>query len=460
MRRVVIVGGGISGLSAAYHLAKHGIPATLIERRPRLGGVIHTEYIQGCVVEAGPDSFLSAKPWAMDLIQELGMREEVIASNDHLRATYIRRCGRLVPMPDGLMLMVPTRILPVVTTRLLSWPAKIRMGLECLRRPSSPSPRDRSVAEFIREHYGQEAVDYLAEPLLAGVYGGDPEQLSVASVLPLFVDLETKYGSLSRGILAARRARPRGATTLPLFQTLKSGLGSLIQRLAEEASSHVTVLHEEALQVHRTGDRFELRLAGGAIETENLILACQADEAGRLLESLDPELAAELTSIPYNSSVTVSLGYRRDSFDGFLHGFGFLIPRRERKRLVACTFVGTKFPYRTPPELVMLRCFLGGPGEKALNDADEAVVADVRTELREILGLTAEPLFSRVHRWPRSMAQYTVGHRARIERIEYRRRAIPGLELAGNAYSGIGVPDCARMGKQAAENILARLDSR
>jgi oxygen-dependent protoporphyrinogen oxidase len=459
VRRVVIIGGGISGLSAGYHLAKHGIPSTLIERRPRLGGVIHTEQIQGCVVEAGPDSFLSAKPWAMDLIRELGLQEQVISSNDHLRATYIRKAGRLLPMPDGLMLMVPTRILPMAATRLLSWSAKIRIALECFRRPTAPPAGDRSIAEFIREHYGRQVVDYLAEPLLAGVYGGDPEQLSAASVLPLFVELERKYGSLSRGILASRRRRPRGAPAPPLFQTLKDGLGALIQRLAEAASSHLTVLHEEALQVRRRPSGFEILLAGGAIQAENLILACQADEAGRLLESVDPELAAALASIPYNSSVTVSLGYRRDSFDGFQHGFGFLIPRCERKRLIACTFVGTKFPFRTPQDMVMLRCFLGGTAEPALQDPDETVVADVRAELREILGLTAQPVFARVHRWPRSMAQYTVGHRARIEFIERRRAAIPGLELAGNAYTGIGVPDCARMGKQAAENILARLSA-
>jgi oxygen-dependent protoporphyrinogen oxidase len=457
VRRVVIIGGGISGLSAAYHLAKAGVPSTLVERRPRLGGVIQTECVEGCLVEAGPDSFLSAKPWAMDLIRELGLAGEVIASNDHLRTTYIRKSGRLVPLPDGLMLMVPTRILPMVTTPLLGWPTKIRMGLECFRRPVAAPPVDRSVADFIRAHYGQEAVDYLAEPLLAGVYGGDPERLSVTSVLPLFAELEQKYGSLSRGVLRARRSRPRGAPAPPLFQTLKSGLGSLIQKLAESCSARLTVLHDEALEIRRAEGRFEVQLAGGALQADDLILACQADEAGRLLALLDPDLAQDLAAIPYNSSVTISLGYRREEFDGRMHGFGFLIPRRERKRLVACTFVGTKFPYRTPPDKVMLRCFLGGAEERALHESDETVVADVRAELREILGLTAQPVFTRVHRWPRSMAQYTVGHRRRIERIEERRKAIPGLELAGNAYTGIGVPDCARMGKQAAERILARL---
>lgn len=456
MRRVVIIGGGISGLSTAYHLAKAGVPSTLVERRPRLGGVIQTDVVEGCVVEAGPDSFLSAKPWAMDLIQELGMESEVIGSNDHLRTTYVQRRGRLVPLPDGLMLMVPTRILPVLTTPLLGWGAKIRMGLECFRRPPGEGGGDCSVADFIREHYGQEAVDYLAEPLLAGVYGGDPEHLSVASVLPLFTQLEKKYGSLSRGVLAERRRRRPGGSQPPLFRTLRSGLGSLVRRLVEITSPHLRLVHDEALGVRRQQDGFVVRLSGGAIEADDVVLACQADEAGRLLENVDGELAAELKAIPYHSSVTVSLGYGKAEFDGRLAGFGFLIPKKERKRLVACTFVGTKFPYRTPENVVLLRCFLGGTDESALRLSDEDLVQAAREELRQILGLTAAPNFVRVSRWPRSMAQYTVGHSRRVEKIETRRKAIPGLHLAGNAYTGIGVPDCARMGKQAAEAILAR----
>jgi len=456
VRRIAIVGGGISGLSAAYHLARHGVASTLIERRPRLGGVIQTDYVDGCVIEAGPDSFLSAKPWALELIRDLGLAGDVIGSNDHLRETYVRKNGRLTPLPDGLMLMVPTRILPMVSTPLLSWPAKIRMGLECLRRPTAPLEEDRSVADFIRDHYGQEAVDYLAEPLLAGVYGGDPELLSVGSVLPLFVELERKHGSLSRGVLRARRQRAPQAQAAPLFQTLKQGLGSLIGRLAEAAGPHVTVLQDEVGALRRERGVFELRLEGGILQADDVILACQADEAGRLVQELDSELAASLSSVPYNSSVTVSLGYRRDAFDGRMYGFGFLIPRRERKRLVACTYVGTKFPYRTPENTVLLRCFLGGAEETALRDPDEILVAEVRAELAELIGVTVAPVFSRVSRWPRSMAQYTVGHKRRIEIIEARRSTVPGLELAGNAYTGIGVPDCVRMGKQAAQNILAR----
>src|SRR5436190_7759870 len=240
---IAIVGGGISGLSAAYYLGKAGIPSTLIEKRPRLGGVIQTERIEGCLVEGGPDSFLAAKPWAMDLIRDLGLEGEVIGSNDHLRKTFIRKRGRMVAMPDGLQFLVPTRIAPILTTPLFSWTTKARMALECFRRPPTAPRGDCSVSEFVAEHYGREAVDYLAEPLLAGVYGGTPESLSVASVLPRFVELESKYGSLSKGILAERKsASPAG----PIFRTLKNGLGSLVEALGRSIQSKVNVLHAEA----------------------------------------------------------------------------------------------------------------------------------------------------------------------------------------------------------------------
>jgi len=388
----------------------------------------------------------------MDLIDELGLRGEVIGSNDHLRVTYVLRKGRLVPLPDGLMLMVPTRILPMLTTRLVGWPTKLRMGLECLRTAGRARGQDVSVAEFIRDHYGQEAVDYLAEPLLAGVYGGDPEQLSVNSVLGTFAELERKYGSLSRGVLAARR-RMSGSqrSRTPLFQTLRGGLGALTAALQKACGSRLEIIHDEALAVERDSGGFRLRLPGGELAADHVVLACPAYEAGRLLRGFAPELAGELMQVQYQSSVTVSLGYARRGFDAPQNGFGFLVPKKERRRLVACTWVGTKFPYRVPDDKILLRCFLNGePAED-----DEKLVEIVRGELSRIMGLGATPLFSRVHRWPRSMAQYTVGHQKRVEAIMARAGAIAGLHLAGNAYSGIGVPDCARMGREAAARIMA-----
>jgi oxygen-dependent protoporphyrinogen oxidase len=440
-----IVGGGISGLSAAYYLAKAGISSTLIEKRARLGGVIETERIDGCLVEGGPDSFLSAKPWALELIEELGLGGEVIGSNDHLRKTFIRKRGRLVAMPDGLQFLVPTRIAPILTTPLLGWGTKARMGIEWFRRPPTAARPDCSVAEFVAEHYGQEAVDYLAEPLLAGVYGGTPESLSVSSVLPRFVELEARYGSLSKGMLAERRAV---GSAQPIFRTLKAGLGSLVDALHRSIAPQTRIVRGTAEAIERTAGGYRLRVSGEWMEAEGVALACESHAAAELARSIDPALAAELAAIPYTSSTVVALGFEPASFPKPPEGFGFLVPRRERRRMVACTFMRAKFPFRAPDNRILLRCFLSGAGE------ERGLIDAVLEELREILGLTGEPLFSRIYRWPLAMAQYTVGHQARVSAIELRIKENPGFYLTGNAYHGIGIPDCIRMSKQLAERVV------
>jgi oxygen-dependent protoporphyrinogen oxidase len=444
MSDVTIIGGGISGLSTAYYLARSGISSTILETRPRLGGVIQTEFIEGCTVEGGPDSFLAAKPEAMELIRELGLADSVIESNDHLRITYVRRNGRLIPLPDGMMMMVPTKIMPIVTTRLLSWGAKIRMGFELFHSPKS-NAGDLSVAEFVEQHYGSEAVEYLAEPLLSGVYGGDPRELSVNSVLPRFVDLATKYGSLTRGMLA-EIARRKGAKPGPLFRSLKGGMGQLVDAIAAAVRGKVDVRNVRAETVERDGAGFRIRAGGDWMAADRLVIACEAHNAAKLLSGVDGRLGELLGQVGYNSSTMVALGF--DAVARPADGFGFLVPKKERQRVVACTWVGTKFPHRVPQGKVLARCFLSG--------ADEPDVNAVAGELREISGFTAEPRFSRVFQWQRAMAQYTVGHAARVSEIAALTAAIPGLHLAGNAYQGIGIPDCIRTGKQAAEKIAGR----
>ena len=454
MAGTVIIGGGIAGLSAAYDLAKSGLEHTLIEKRPRLGGVIETRAWEGCVLECGPDSFLSQKPEAVALIDEVGLGDQVIGSNDAERITYILRRGRLTRLPEGTTMFVPTRPGPMLRSPLVGWGTKIRMGLELLRRPVEHA--DRSVADFVTDHFGRETLDYLAEPLLSGVYGGDPAQLSMASVMPRFVEMERTQGSLARALMKAR-ATPSG---VPLFRSLKGGLGCLVDRLSARAN----VLHGEAESVERTPEGFRVRVNGDWMEASQVILACPAWAAAELTAALDTALASGFAQIPYTSSAIVSLVYRDQDFDGQRAGTGFLVPRVERRKLLACTFVGTKFPHRVPDGKLTLRCFFGGASdEAAVGESDESLVSAASGELRRILGLTAAPIYTAVSRWPRSMAQYTVGHAARLKEIEARAAAIPGLYLAGNAYTGIGIPDCIRMGRAAAQHTSAaarhRIDS-
>jgi protoporphyrinogen/coproporphyrinogen III oxidase len=446
----VVVGGGIAGLSAAYDLKRAGVECTVFEKNPRLGGVIETCTWEGCTMDAGPDSFLSAKPEALALIKELGLESEVIGSNDHLRTTYIQKHGRLVALPDGVMMIVPSKVMPMVKSPLLSWATKIRMGFELLRRPPRCALPDRSVAEFVVDHFGQETLDYLAEPLLSGVYGGDPAELSVASILPRFVDMETKHGSLGRTVMTAKRP-PTGGS---LFRSLKSGMSTMVEKVA----CGLNVRYENVDTIERNG-RFRVRAGGDWMEADHVILACPAWSSAQMLLGAEPGLAKRLNEIPYSSSLTLTLIYDAAKFDGRRAGFGFLVPKRERKHVAAATFVGTKFPFRAPDNRVILRLFLGGASDEAiLGERDEKIVAIAREELRGILGLTTEPLFHTISRWPRSMAQYTVGHRKRMQEIKERTGAIPGLYLAGNAYEGIGIPDCVRTGRAAAEKIIGAAD--
>jgi oxygen-dependent protoporphyrinogen oxidase len=457
MAPVTIIGGGISGLSAAYYLAKAGIPSKIIEPRTRLGGVIQTEHVEDCVIEAGPDSFLSVKPAAMDLIRELGIADQVVGSNDHLRKTYVLRHGRLVPLPDGLMLMVPTRVLPLVTTSLLSWPTKIRMGLELFRSPGRHGNGDQSVAEFVEAHYGREAVEYLAEPLLSGIYGGNPEALSVTSVLPRFVELDRRYGSLTKGVLAERRAVASQAASLPLFRTLRGGLGDLVTALEHVLEGQMEVIPGRAEAVAREGSGYRVWLNESSLFSEHVVVATEAYNAARLVP--DARLAELLASVPYSSSMTLAFGFDAAAFPRPLEGFGFLVPKKERRRLVACTWVGTKFPHRVPAGTVVVRCFLGGMDDPTiLSDSDETVIPTALDELRRIVPFHGVPRFTRVFRWPKSMAQYAVGHPQKLAEIRERLSGLPGLHLAGNAYEGIGVPDCIRMGKQAAQTIAGTAD--
>ncbi|HYA25596.1 MAG TPA: protoporphyrinogen oxidase [Terriglobales bacterium] len=460
MKRIAIIGSGISGLAAAFALEKSrkdgaSLNYVLYEASARLGGVLVTEHVDGCLVEAGPDSFLTEKPWATDLCRELGLEDQLIGSNDPDRKTYIVVKGKLVELPDGLMFMVPTKILPTVLSPLFSMRTKLRMAQEWFHPPHK-ADGDESVAAMVERHYGAEMVDRLADPLLSGVYGGEASRLSVRAVLPRFAEMEAKYGSLGRAMLAARSKMPPSANgPKPLFTSLKDGMQQMVDSVASRLTS--SALHTNVpVQSVQQQDGGWLVSAGYASEQfDAVIVATPAPIAAGLLQISSAQLASELRAVDYTSSITVNLAYDQQVRSSLPPGFGFLVPRSEGRRLLAATFVHNKFPHRAPADRALLRCFIGGAqNETVLQLSDEQIVAMVREELRQIIGLAADPLFARAYRWRSAMAQYSVGHLERLQRIDNLLAQLPGLALAGNGYRGIGVPDCIRSGSEAARKTL------
>lgn len=461
MKRIAIIGGGISGLSAAFMLEQRrraGVPLryVLYESSSRLGGVISTEYINGYVVEAGPDSFLTEKPWAADLCRELGLEDQLIGSNDVERRTYILLKRRLVPIPDGLIFMVPTRILPVVFSPLFSPLTKFRIAREWFHSPAS-SDKDESVAKFVERHYGSELVERLVDPLLSGVYGGDASQLSVRAVLPRFAQLEASHDSLGRAMVAARRKIVHASSDppRPLFTSLKDGMQQMVDVLAPRLCVSSIRLSAAVEQLKLKEGGWMVSAAGAWEPFDSLIIATLAHAAAVILQPVSTDLAKELRGIQYSSSITATLGYDRRARSSLPPGFGFLVPRSEGRQLLAATFVHNKFLHRAPEDRALIRCFFGGSrNEEILQLREDEIVRIAREELRQILGISVEPLFTRVYKWKAAMAQYTVGHLERLDRIDRLCQQLPGLALTGNAYRGIGVPDCVHSGKQAAEQTL------
>jgi oxygen-dependent protoporphyrinogen oxidase len=483
--RVAIIGGGIAGLAAAFELEKARVAGAPVEYRlfeslGRLGGSLSSEIVNGAVLERGPDSFLTEKPAAAELCRELGLGAELIGSNDAARKTYILVKNRLVALPDGLMFLVPTKLIPTALTPLFSLPTKIRMGLELLHRPR-PSIEDEAVATLVARHFGQEAVDRLADPLLSGIYGGDAAQLSARTVLPRLVEMEREYGSLTRGMLAAHRkmrAREKeaakqngnsGSTGQPaarsIFTSLRGGMQQLVDALVARLDAASIRLSTPVSGLQKVADGWRVETGGTSELYDAVIVASPAWVAGLLLGSADPALAKELSGIPYSSSITVNLVYDEANLGTLPDGFGFLVPAREGRAMLACTFVHRKFLGRTPPGKAVLRTFLGGiKNEALLNEPDARLIETVRRELKEILGaqvfgMGAKPEHTQVSRWPRAMAQYAVGHQERIKRIAERVAALPGLRLVGNAYDGIGISDCIRLGRLAAKELAATSES-
>jgi oxygen-dependent protoporphyrinogen oxidase len=466
MKRIAIIGGGISGLSAAYTIEERrqsGTPVeyVLFESSARLGGVMITDHVDGCIIEAGPDSFLTEKPWASDLCRKVGLGDQLIGSNDSERKTYILVKNKLVVLPDGLMFMVPTKIMPTVFSSLFSMRTKLRMAAEWFHPPHKAT-EDESVAAMVERHYGSETVDLLADPLLSGVYGGEASQLSVRAVLPRFAEMEAKHGSLGRAMLAARTKMAAAAKgpARPLFSSLKDGMQQMIDALVArlDAKALKTSASVQAVMRQDNNNGWTVRAGQESGQFDAVVLATPTHAAAVVLQSADENLARDLSAINYSSSVTVSLGYDEKVRRSLPPGFGFLVPRSAGRRMLAATFVHNKFPHRAPENRAIVRCFLGGARDEQILQSNEAEILQiVRDELRQIIALDAEPLFARVYKWKSAMAQYSVGHLERLQRIESLRQKLPGLALAGNGYSGIGVPDCVRSGAEAVGKVLAEM---
>jgi oxygen-dependent protoporphyrinogen oxidase len=474
-RHVVVIGGGIAGLSTAFalqeqaHLAGGALACTIVEARKRLGGVIGTERVEDFVIEAGPDSLLTQKPWGLDLCRTLGLSERLIGTNDRQRKIYILWGGRLQPLPEGLVLIAPTRLGPLLRSRILSWPGKMRMGLEYFLPPRPPNG-DESLAQFVRRRLGREALDKIAEPLLAGIYAGAADDLSLLATFPGLRELERTHGGLIRGALAQRRAMRRAASAggpprPSMFVAPRGGMGEIIEALSRR-------LQRASLRLGRTVRRVVPHGNGGTrahgyavhlddattLQADAIVCATPAHVTATLVEAFHPMLADALRAIPYTSSATVSLAYRRSAVSHPLDGFGFLVGRREGLRITAATWTSTKFARRAPAEHVLIRSFLGGAGrEELLKLDDEALIRLVGEELGVILGTTAAPILARVYCWERANPQYLVGHLERVEAIERLLVPYPGLFLTGSAYRGVGVPDCIHQAAQTAEHVLAAL---
>ena len=478
-RSIVIVGGGISGLATAYYLQQFGrekgVPLSihLIERSDRLGGVISTVREDGFIVEGGPDSMLSFKVAGLRLLSELGLEEEIVGTSTQNHGSFIYSRGRLHPLPEGLTLMIPSRLGPLFRTRLISWPGKLRAGMNLLQRRHH-NGTDVSVAEFVEAHLGREVFERIVEPLFAGIYAGDARQLSLSATYPQLLDLERQHGSLLRGLLHMRRQRGKqhrqgvsqGSRWTP-FITLRTGLLRLVEALEAQLQDVDVHLETEVTRVSREENgsgagkgqwRIELG-SGQVLEADDLVLATPAYAAADLLASVDKTLASTLSQIPYVSSVTVSLAFRREDVRHPLKGYGFVVPRVEARPLLACTWTSSKFPHRAPQGFALFRAFLGRAGQQDMTAlSEERLVALALSELRDIMGVDASPTHAWVFRWRRGLPQYTIGHRQRLATIEERLRALPGLFLTGNAYQGVGIPDCIASGRRVAAQMIGAGD--
>jgi oxygen-dependent protoporphyrinogen oxidase len=472
--RVIVIGGGLSGLATAHRIQersgalRRSVELTLLEAKERLGGVIATERCDGFTLEGGPDSFITNKPWGLDLCTRLGLGGRLIETEPGRRRSFVVRKGRLLPVPEGFVLMKPQRLGPLLTTPILSWRGKIRMLMDLFLPRRDEDGGDESVAGFVRRRFGREALDRLIQPLVAGIYTADPSNLSLKATFSEFPAMEREHRSIIRGAL--REARARGPKHVArqasgarygMFVTLDEGMGGLPAALAAALPGGCVRLNTAVRRIHRNEPAspwlVEL-LDGPPLEADAVVLTTEAHAAARLIDAQDPALALQLRAIPYASSVIVNVAYHRDQVQHPLDGFGAVVPAIEGRPILAVSFLSIKFPNRAPAGTVLLRVFIGGATRPELFDLDDAAIgAMVRHELGELIGATGEPLFLRIGRHPRSMPQYILGHLDRVAAIRLKLARHPRLYLTGIAYDGVGIPDCIHAAETTAETLLAAL---
>ena len=471
-RRIIIVGGGISGLAAANRLLElsreHNLNLEifLLEASQRLGGSISTERIGDFLVEGGPDSFISEKPWALQLCERLGLSSRLISTHTTRQNVFVVHGGRLEPLPEGFLLMAPTRLWPLIQSPLFSWRGKFRMALE-LFLPRESAEADESLAAFVRRRFGQEVLERVAQPLIGGIYAGDPEKLSLAATMPRFLEMERSRRSVIWAMWQGQRRRTRNGFSesgarWSLFLSLAGGMQELVDKIATRLPNGTVHFGTQTIGLAWNARRKNWIATTNreeALEADGVILATPAYAAAAVVSSVAPQLAHDLKEIPYCSTATVSLAYHEGELPRDLNGFGFVAPAVESRKIMACTFSSLKYSGRAPEGFLLLRAFVGGALQPLLYEQDDrALESSVRQELKDLLGVKAEPIFCRIHRHPRAMPQYHVGHLERVRRIEDHLKKLPGLALAGNGYRGVGMADCIRSGEEAAEKILQGIE--
>ena len=465
-KHVVVIGGGIAGLATAFYLqylSGGAIDVTLVEESQRAGGKITSVHEAGFVIEGGPDSFLASKTATQDLCRILRLGDQLVPSNAADRTpTYVWSRGRLHPMPEGMMLMAPTMVVPFLRSRLISFPGKLRMGIELLIPPRANNENDdESMGSFVRRRLGAEALDKIAAPLMAGIYAADPETLSLRSTFPMFPEMERRHGGLLRGLMKQKRSRGKRVSQQarpPMFMTLRGGLQQLVNAILAQLRPESILLGRRVTTVTCDQGVCEVALNDGRLLcADEVVFATPAHATADLVQEIDPALATQLREIRYVSTATVSLGFKLSDIARPLDGFGFVVPHSENRRITACSWSSAKFNHRAPGDCALIRVFVGGARAERLAEMDAiSLVKLARQELSETMGITAEPVITKVFRWYKANPQYEVGHRVRITEIDRIVASHPGLHLAGAAYHGAGIPDCIRSGARIAQMIARK----